>query len=71
MYRASVSRTRLACFNLEEKSTQKTEENEIITQENQVNEEKASKADHALEEEKDVEEVVEEEITHEKDDKDE
>ena len=57
--------------NTEEKSTQKTEENEIITQENQVNEEKASKADHALEEEKEVEEAVEEEITHEKDNKDE
>ena len=30
--------------NTEEKSTQKTEENEIITQENQVNEEKASRS---------------------------
>ena len=45
--------------NTEEKSTQKTEENEIITQENQVDEEK------------EVEEAFEEEITHEKDDKDE
>ena len=45
--------------NTEETSTQKTEENEIITQENQVDEEK------------EVEEAFEEEITHEKDDKDE
>ena len=54
--------------NTEEKSTQKTEENEIITQENQLDQKKVTEPNDSLEENKET--VVIEE-SQEKDDKDE